>query len=68
MDSFTWLFGGLTVVFTVFPAILYLNDEQEEAIRLLVGFWGGVLTVVAFTIAMMFVVKPILNWGFNLVF
>jgi len=68
MDWFMWLFVGLSVVFTIVPAILYFNDEEEQAIHLVIGWWGGVLTIAVVTVVMMFVVKPILNWGFALIF
>lgn len=68
MDWFIWLFGGLSVLFTIVPVFLYLNDEEQQAINLLVGWWGGVAALAIVTAAMMYVVKPILNWGFDLIF
>ena len=68
MDWFIWLFGGLAVFFTIVPAFFYLNDEKDLAIHLFTGWWGAVLTIALITAAMTYVIKPILNSGFNLVF
>ena len=68
MDWFIWLFVGLSVLFTVVPAFLYFNDEEDQAVHLFVGWWGSVLLLALITAAMTYVIKPILNSGFNLVF
>ena len=68
MDWFIWLFVGLSVLFTIVPAFLYLNGEEDQATHLFTGWWGAVLVLALVTAAMTYVVKPILNSGFNLVF
>ena len=68
MDWFIWIFVGLSVLFTIVPAFLYLNDEKHQATHLFVGWWGGVIAIALITAAMTYVIKPILNSGFNLVF
>jgi len=68
MDWFVWLFVGLTVFFTIVPAILYFNDEEQQAMHLLIGWWGGVITIAITTAVMMYIIKPFLNWGITLMF
>ena len=67
MDWFIWLFVGLSVFFTIVPAFLYFNDEEDQAKHIFLGWWGAVLTIALVTAVMTFVIKPMLNWGFNLV-
>ena len=61
------LFVGLSVLFTIVPAFLYLNGEERLATHIFIGWWRGVLVLALTTAAMMYVIKPILNSGFNLV-
>lgn len=69
MDWFFWLFGGLSALFTIFPAIMYFwGDPQEKAqgVKMFVGWWGGVAALAATTLVMMFVVKPAIGFILNL--
>ena len=68
MDWFIWLFVGLSVLFTIVPAFLYFNGEEEQAIKLVIGWWGAVAVLAITTVLMMFIIKPALNWGLTLIF
>lgn len=68
MDWFIWLFVGLSVIFTIVPAFLYFNDEEQQATHLFVGWWGGVAVIAIITAIMTFFIKPMLNWGLTLMF
>ncbi len=67
---FLWLFGGMSVFFTVIPLLMLLGAnskyEEEQAIKLMAGWWGGVVTVVGTTLAMTFVIKPIIQFVLDL--
>lgn len=68
MDWFIWLFVGLSALFTIVSTILYFNDEEEQAIKLVIGWWGSVAAIAIVTAVMTLLIKPMLNFGLTLIF
>ena len=64
-----WWLIGISAIFTIVGGLMALSSDTEAkqaGINLLIGWWSGVTTVVAATLAMTFVIKPMLASVFSL--
>lgn len=66
---FLWLIGGMGVLVIIMMIMNILGgnpQEQEEAKKVAAALGLGVVTVVATTLAMTFVIKPIIQFVLDL--
>jgi hypothetical protein len=64
-----WMIGGLCAFFTIAGGLMCMSSDRESkeaGQKLLAGWWGAVVTILATTLLMTFVVKPVLAWFFGL--
>ncbi len=65
MNEILWLIGGLSLFFTIIGGLMMASDDQEAktaGYKVMVGWWASLASVIGFTLAMTFVIKPVINW------